>query len=106
MSELDEIRKRKLEELMRAQQQQHNNDEQEFAQQVQQLEAIVKQRLTKEAVQRYGNIKAANPQKAVQLLAVLGQLIQGGRIDTIDDELLKKILIRMQEPKKDFNIRK
>lgn len=105
MSELDEIRKRKLEELMRAQQNQHG-EEQEFQQQVQQLEAIVKQRLTKEAVQRYGNIKAANPQKAVQLLAVLGQLIQGGRIDAIDDELLKKILMRMQEPKKDFNIKK
>lgn len=105
MSELDDIRKRKLEELMRGQQHQHS-EEQEFKQQVAQLEGIVKQRMTKEAIARYGNIKAANPQKSVQIVAVLGQLIQGGRVDTIDDELFKKILMRIQEPKKDFNIRK
>ena len=101
---LDEIRKRKLAELMGQPQQQQ--DEQQFRQQVQQLETLVKQRMTKEAVQRYGNIKLANPDKAVQLLAILGQFIQSGRLETIDDELLKKILMKMQEPKKDFNIKK
>ena len=101
---LDEIRKRKLAELMGQPQQQQ--DEQQFRQQVQQLETLVKQRMTKEAVQRYGNIKLANPDKAVQLLAILGQFIQSGRLEAIDDELLKKILMKMQEPKKDFNIKK
>ena len=101
---LDEIRKRKLAELMGQPQQQQ--DEQQFRQQVQQLETLVKQRMTKEAVQRYGNIKLANPDKAVQLLAILGQFIQSGGIEMIDDELLKKILMKMQEPKKDFNIKK
>lgn len=101
---IDEIRKRKFEELMG--QQKQDNEEQEFQQQVQQLEAVVKQRMTKEALQRYGNVKAANPQKALQLIAVLGQFIQSGRIEQVDDELLKKILAKMSEGRKDFQIRK
>ena len=59
-------------------QQNKQGEEQEFQQQVQQLEAIVKQRMTKEVMQRYGNVKAANPQKALQLIAILGQFIQSG----------------------------
>ena len=102
---IDEIRKKKIEELMRLQQE-HQNEQTEFQQQVQQLEAVVKQRLTKDALQRYGNIKAANQQKAMQLLAILGQFIQTGRVENIDDDLLKKILARLSEDKRDFQIKK
>ncbi len=102
---IDEIRKRKLEELMNLQQQ-RQSEQQEFQQQVQELEAIVRQKLTKEALQRYGNIKVANPQKAVQLLAILGQFIQTGKIESVDDNLLKKILSRLNEGKRDFQIKK
>ncbi len=102
---IDEIRKKKLEEYMRMSQQKQS-EEQEFQQQVQQLEAVVKQRMTKDALQRYGNIKAANPERAMQLLAILGQFIQSGRIEQVEDELLKKILAKLSEGKKDFQIRK
>ena len=79
----------------------------ELQQQIQQLEALVKQYLTKEAIQRYGNIKAAHPETAVQLIAIIAQAIQSGQIkEKIDDETLKDILINLQKPKREFKIHK
>ncbi len=68
------------------------------------LEGMVKQKLTKQALERYGNIKTGHPDKAVQLLLILGQAIQTQEIGTIDDEQLKQILMRMDPPKKDTKI--
>ena len=102
MDELEAIRKKRLEEL---QQQQANNISQELTeqhqlqQQIQTLESVVKQRFTKEALERYGNVRAAHPDKAVQLLMILGQAIQAGQIDTINDEQLKEMLKRMSPPR-------
>ena len=82
-------------------------NEMQFQQQVQQLEIVVKQRLTKKALERYGNLKTAHPEKTIQLLAVLGQAIQTGKIeDQIDDEQLKEILIKLTPEKKEFNIKR
>lgn len=79
----------------------------QLQQQIQQLEFIVKQKLTKQALERFGNVKAAHPEKAIQLLAILGQAIQTGKIeDQIDDDQLKDILMRLTPEKKDFNIRR
>lgn len=106
MSELDEIKKKKLEEL-KQQQGALNQEVQEQLQlqeQIQQLEAVVKQIFTKEALARYGNFKAAHPQKALQLLVVLGQTIQSGQIKTIDDDNLKDILRKLPSEKKSFRI--
>jgi len=78
----------------------------QFRQQVEQLEMIVKQKLTKKALERYGNIKSAHPEKAIQLLAVIGQGIQSGQINEIDDDQLKEILIKLTPEKKDFKIKR
>jgi DNA-binding TFAR19-related protein (PDSD5 family) len=84
-----------------------NQEEQmQLQQQVQQLEMLVKQRLTKQALERFGNVKAAHPEKAIQLLAVLGQAIQSGKIEEIDDDQLKEILMKLTPEKKEFNIRR
>ncbi len=84
-----------------------NQEEQmQLQQQIQQLEIIVKQKLTKKALERFGNVKAAHPEKAIQLLAVLGQAIQSGQINEIDDEQLKEILIKITPEKKEFNIKR
>jgi len=105
MNELDEIRKRKLEEIQRTQQQQIG-EELQLQQQIQQLEIMVKQIMTKDALERYGNIKTADSDKAVQVLAVLGQLIQAGKINRIDDAVLKEILMKLIPQKKEFKIRR
>ena len=83
-----------------------NNPEEELQKQILQLEAIIKIKMTKEALSRYGNIKTAFPEKAVNLLLILNQYLQTGKIDIIDDNLLKSILIHMNslENKRDFHI--
>ncbi|MBS3144532.1 hypothetical protein J4208_03015 [Candidatus Woesearchaeota archaeon] len=77
----------------------------EFQKQIQVLETTVKQYLTKEAITRYGNIKAAHQQKAIQIITILAQLIQSGQItEKIDDAQFKEILLKMQEPQQKTKI--
>ena len=77
----------------------------ELQKQIQVLETTVKQYLTKEAIIRYGNIKAAHQQKAIQIITILAQLIQSGQItEKIDDAQFKEILLKMQEPKQNTKI--
>ena len=109
MDELEEIRKIKLAELRAVQlgkMQQQSQEEEQLQQQIQQLEIIVKQALTKEALQRYGNLKAAFPDRAVQLLVVLAQAIQSRQITKIDDNTLKEILKKLIPEKKNINIKR
>ncbi|MBI2208002.1 hypothetical protein HYU50_00750 [Candidatus Woesearchaeota archaeon] len=105
MDELEEIRRKKLEELKK-QQLHQMREEQQIQQQVQQLEMIVKQVLTKEALERYGNLKTAYPDRAVQLIVILAQAIQSGQVTQIDDKTLKSILKKLTPEKKEFKIKK
>lgn len=106
MSELDEIRQKRMEALM--QQQQESLQEQiQLQKQVEMLEMIAKQKMTKEAISRYGNLKAAHPEKAIQIIAVLAQAIQQGQItEQVTDEKLKSMLMQLEPPKKEFKITK
>ena len=108
MPTLEEIRQRKLEEMMSMQQerlQQQSNEQAQMQQQVAQIEEVVKQFFTKEALARYGNLKTAHQEKAIQLLLVLLQAIQKGQIKgKIDDIMLKKLLEKMTPAKKEFKI--
>jgi|SRR3989338_2379727 len=110
MPTLDDIRKRKLEELMRLQQenlQQQPDEQAQMQQQIERIEKIVRQFLTKEALTRYGNLKTAHQEKALQLLLVLFQTIQKGQVHgKIDDSLLKKILEQLTPKKKEIRIKR
>ena len=109
MDELEQIRRKKLAQLQRSQQeklQQQVQEEFQLQQQIEQLELMVKQALTKEALQRYGNLKAAHPEKAMQLLVVLAQAMQQGQINQVDDKTLKQVLIKLIPEKKEFKIKR
>lgn len=109
MNELQEIKKRKLQELKRKQLeqiQQQSQEEEHLQQQIQQIEIMVKQAFTKKALERYGNLKVAYPDKAVQLLVVLANAIQSGQISSIDDNTLKEVLKKLSPKKKEFKINK
>ena len=109
MDELEEIKKRKLHELRKKQleeMQQQAQEQQQLQQQIQQLEIMVKQALTKEALERYSNLKTAFPDRAVQLLVILAQAIQSGQITKIDDSTLKEVLRRLTPEKKEFKIKR
>lgn len=106
MDELEALKKKKLEELQQAEAMQQSQEEAQLQQQIEQLEAVVKQLFTKEALSRYGNLKAAHPEKAIQVLVVLGQLIQQGKIHKINDSQLKEILKQLTPEKKEFKIKR
>lgn len=91
---------------MMSQQQNAAQQESALQEQVAQLENIVKQRMSKEAIQRFGNVKIAHPKKAMQALAVMAQLIQQGRLGQIDDEKLKLIMVQLTPEKKEFKIKR
>ncbi|MCX6707957.1 MAG: hypothetical protein NT001_07565 [Candidatus Woesearchaeota archaeon] len=103
----EEIRRRKLEEIRQRYHQSMENqaqDEGDLHQQIQQIELIIKQKMTKEALQRYSNIKAADPERSVQVIALLAQLIQAGRMDRIGDSELKKLLMMITPRKRETKI--
>ena len=110
MPTLEEIRRKKLEELMSMQQEKLQQQAQEHAQiqqQIEMMEAAVRQFLTKEALARYGNLKTAHQEKALQLLVVLFQAIQQGRIKgRIDDSALKKVLEQLTPKKREIKIKR
>jgi programmed cell death protein 5 len=109
MNDLEELKKRKIAEIQKQQEalNQQSNEHQQLQAQVEQLEAGVKQYLSKEALERYGNLKSAHQEMAVQLLVILGQAIQQGQIkEKISDEQLKTVLKQLQPKKKEFNIKR
>lgn len=80
---------------------------QELQKQIELLENISKKYLTKEAIQRYGNLKLSHPEKAINAIALIVQLVNSGQItDKIDDNQFKEILKRMDTQKKSFKITK
>ncbi|MBI2659360.1 hypothetical protein HYX05_04665 [Candidatus Woesearchaeota archaeon] len=110
MPTLDEIKKRKLEELMQMQQermQQQSHEHAQIQQQIEQMETIVRQFMTKDALERYGNLKTAHQEKSLQLLLVLFQAIQKNQVHgKIDDSTLKKILEQLTPKKKEIKIKR
>lgn len=74
-------------------------------QQINALETLAKQYMTNEAISRYGNIKSAHKEKALQLIAIIAQLIQQNQIkEKITDAQLKQLLINLNEPKRETKI--
>ena len=110
MPSLEEIRKKKLEEMMRLQQenlQQQAQEQSQLQQQIERMESLVRQLLTKEALARYGSLKTAHQEKALQLLAVLFQAIQKGQVKKqIDDMTLKKLLEQLTPKKREIRIKR
>jgi DNA-binding TFAR19-related protein (PDSD5 family) len=79
-------------------------------QQMQQLEALKKRILgkilSKEAYERLGRVRFANPELAAQAEIYLLQIYQSGRLkESITDEKMKEILKLLSE-KRDMRIKK
>ena len=110
MATLDEIRKKKIEELMRLQQdkaQQESQEQAQVQQQVEMMENAVRQFLDKDALARYGSLKTAHQEKALQLLMILFNAIRSGQLkEKITDQQLKKLLERFTPKKKEIKIKR
>lgn len=107
---MEELKKKRLEELQQqalSQQTESLREQVQLQKQVALLETIVKQKMTKEAISRYGNLKSAHIEKAIQIIAILAQAIQQGQItEQITDEKFKSILKQLEPEKKEFKITK
>ncbi len=109
-NELENIRRRKLEELqMQAMQQQHSVNQQKDYENKKYL--VMRKILSPEGRQRLENIRMVRPQYAEQVELQLIQLYQSGRLKgatPLPDKEFKKILEQLSsmEKKKEYNIKK
>ncbi len=80
--------------------------EKKLQEEIAQLESIVKAKLSRDALTRFGTVKAAHPDLALNLTLVLSNLIKQGRIvGQISDAQLKEFL-RQLSSRKDFKIKR
>lgn len=106
MTELDEIKKKKMEEYMAMQSQDIQNIQQ--AAQIQaELKKAISQILDSKAIERLGNIKLTKPELALQIELYLIQLYQTGQLKApLKDEEFKDMLDKLIQKRKTNIIRK
>ena len=103
-AELDEIRKRKFQQ-MQAQQHQQAAYEQEMEKVDAQKQLVLRQILTPDARERLGRLKVARPEVAAGVEQQLIMIAQSGRLDQqIDDETMKQILAKLIPEKREIKI--
>lgn len=109
---LEELRKKKMQELQE-QAGQGSSPEQQQAEEAaqqraeQQKQALLKQYLTDEARQRLNAVQMSKPEFAEKVERQIVALAQSGRIQgRIDDEKMKALLKELQPESKSFNIRR
>jgi len=77
----------------------------QLQQQIEQLESVVKNHMSANAISRYGTLKAAHPEKAIQSLVLITQLMQSGQIKgQITDMQYKQILQSLTQRKRETRI--
>ncbi|MFH1210962.1 MAG: DNA-binding protein [archaeon] len=106
MNGIEDIRRKKLDDLQKkymAEQRKELKKQIQLQQQIELLETIAKQFMTKEAISRYGNLKAAHPEKAIQAIAIIAQAVESGQLkEKLNDEGFKKLLQQLTPEKREF----
>lgn len=105
-SELDNIRRRRMQELRRQLAEEQTQSQQQ-AEIEKQKQAALRQILTIEARQRLNRIKLVKPEFVDQLEIQLIQAAQSGKVRLpITDEQLKELLSKLQTQQRGLNVRR
>ena len=73
--------------------------------QVEMLELELKRYLDSTAISRYGNLKTAHPELAMQVMMFIVQGVNSGKLEApVSDEKFKGLLSYFQTPKKEFRL--
>jgi programmed cell death protein 5 len=104
--ELGEIRRRKMQQLLAAQQQMAQEDATRRDFEVKK-QAAIRHILAPEARERLNSIRMTRPEFVEQVELQLISLVQSGRINSvINDEQLRLILQRLTPKKREINIKR
>ncbi|MFW6196998.1 MAG: DNA-binding protein [Thermoplasmatota archaeon] len=104
--ELEEIKKKKMEQLKKQQEGQEQQQEAEEQMRAQK-KALLRQVMTPDARERLGNIRVARPELADRIESQIISLAQRGATKgKIDDETLKELLKKLKGNKKEINIKR
>jgi len=105
-AELEQIKRRKIEELQRQQQMAEQQEEMK-AEADMQRQGIMRQLLTSEARERLARMKIARPEFVEQVENQLIMLAQSGQLkEQLDDATLVKILERLTPEKREITIKR
>jgi DNA-binding TFAR19-related protein (PDSD5 family) len=78
---------------------------QKLNEEILELEAMAKKYMTSEAVARYGALKAAHQEKALQSIMIVTELGNDGKIPKpLTDKQYKELLVRLTPKKKEFKV--
>ncbi len=107
--DIEEIKRRKLEQLQQqyGAQAQAAQQEQARAEYEAKKQAVLRQVLTPEARERLNTLRMAKPELVASVEAQLVALAQSGRLQAkIDDAKLKTLLLQLQPKKREMQIRR
>lgn len=103
--ELEEIKRRKLEEYKRRLEEQRLVEEQKRAEEARRQE-ILRKILTPKARERLANLKIVKPELAESIEVQLIQLASTGRVPLpIDDDTLRQILSRLSSSRREIKVK-